>query len=116
MKEVKKKKFSIKMQKKLLWLFLLILLAFAILSIRLIFIVRDKGTQYQKQVLSQQSYDSTTLPFKRGDIVDAKGTTLAVSEKVYNLVIDAKIMLSKDEYLEPTLQALGANFSALNMT
>ena len=116
MKEVKKKKFSIKMQKKLLWLFLLILLAFAILSIRLIFIVRDKGTQYQKQVLSQQSYDSTTLPFKRGDIVDAKGTTLAVSEKVYNLVIDAKIMLSKDEYLEPTLQALGANFSDLNMT
>ncbi|MBQ2802973.1 MAG: penicillin-binding protein 2 [Lachnospiraceae bacterium] len=104
------------MQKKLLWLFIFILLAFAVLSVRLFLIVRDKGTQYQKQVLSQQKYDSTTIPFRRGDIVDAKGTKLAVSEKVYNLVIDSKIMLSKEEYLEPTLQALGANFPDLNMS
>lgn len=115
MKEQKTQKFNIKMQKKLLWLFALIMLAFTALSVRLFLIVRDKGTQYQKQVLSQQRYDSTTLPYRRGEIVDAKGTKLAVSEKVYNLVIDSYVMLYDEDYLEPTLQALGANFPSLNM-
>ena len=107
-----KNRFSIKMQKKLVVLFCLVLLAFAGLSVRLIFLIRENGTRYQKQVLAQQQYDSTTIPYRRGDIVDSKGTTLATSEKVYNLVIDAKVILSdkNNRYLEPTLQALGANF------
>lgn len=115
MKEQNKQKFTVKMQKKLLWLFALILLAFIILSGRLLWITKENGTQYQKQVLSQQRYDSTTLPFKRGDIVDAKGTKLAVSEKVYNLVIDSYVMLYREEYLEPTMQALATNFPELDM-
>lgn len=108
-------KFTITMQKKLIFLFGVVLLAFAVLSIRMILITREDGESYKKQVLSQQQYDSTTLPYRRGDIVDAKGTRLAVSEKVYNLVIDSKIILSKDDYLEPTMQALGNNFE-LDMT
>jgi len=112
----KVKKFTIKMQKKLVVLFVLVLLAFAGLGARLIWIAGENETQYQKQVLSQQRYDSVTLPFRRGDIVDAKGTRLAVSEKVYNLVIDANVMLDKEEYLEPTMQALGTHFEELNMT
>lgn len=116
MKEQKKQKFLIRMQKKLLWLYAFILIAFGVLSVRLFLIVRDDGTRYQKQVLSQQRYDSTTLPFRRGDILDTKGTKLATSEKVYNLIIDANVMLYKEEYLEPTLQALGANFPELDMT
>lgn len=112
----KVRKFTIKMQKKLVVLFIFVLLAFAGLSVRLIWITRTNGTQYEKQVLSQQRYDSTTIPFRRGDIVDTKGTKLATSEKVYNLVIDANVMLAKKEYLEPTLQALGANFPTLDMT
>lgn len=117
MKEQKtnRKKFSISMQKKLVVLFIFVLLAFAGLGVRLIWIIREDGTQYEKKVLSQQRYDSTTLPFRRGDIVDAKGTKLAVSEKVYNLVIDSYVMQYKDTYLEPTLQALGANFPDLDM-
>lgn len=107
-------KFSIKMQKKLVVLFIFVLLAFAGLIVRLIWISREKGTQYQKQILSQQKYDSTTIPYRRGDIVDAKGTVLATSEKVYNLVIDAKVMntvlANKQPYLEPTLTALGEYF------
>lgn len=118
MKEQKQnvKKFTIKMQKKLVVLFIFVLLAFAGLSIRLVWINRENGTQYQKQVLSQQRYDSATIPFRRGDIVDAKGTKLAVSEKVYNLVIDANVMLSNEAYLEPTLAALESNFEALDMS
>lgn len=103
------------MQKKLVVLFILVLLAFAGLGVRLFWITKENGTQYQKQVLSQQRYDSATLPFRRGDIVDAKGTKLAVSEKVYNLVIDSYVMLDKEDYLEPTMEALGKYFPDLNM-
>lgn len=112
----KVKKFTIKMQKKLVVLFIFVLLAFAGLSVRLIWINRENGIQYEKQVLSQQRYDSATIPFRRGDIVDTKGTKLATSEKVYNLVIDANVMLYDKKYLEPTLQALGDNFPTLDMT
>lgn len=105
------RKFTIRMQKKLVVLFFFVLLAFAGLCIRLYWISRENGEQYKKQVLSQRGYDSTTLPFKRGDILDAKGTKLATSEKVYNLVIDAKNMLYQDgKYLEPTIEALNQYF------
>lgn len=108
-------KFTIKMQKKLLVLFGLVLLMFIGLSARLLWISSEKGEKYGRQVLSQQKYDSITLPFRRGDIVDCNGTSLAVSEKVYNLVIDTYVMTSKEIYLEPTLSALGTCFPQLDM-
>ncbi len=106
----KKNRFTITMQKKLVVLFGLILLAFAGLSYRLYAITKEDGDNYKKQVLSQQKYDSTTLPFKRGDIVDATGTPLAVSEKVYNVVLDTQLMLQDEEALEPTVNALVTHF------
>lgn len=99
-------KFTIKMQKKLLVLFLFILAAFVGLSVRLFLINRDNGEDYKKQVLSHQEYDSAIIPFKRGEIVDANGTVLAVSNKVYNVILDTKLLLRREEYLEPTLSAL----------
>lgn len=100
------RKFTFKMQKKLVILFFMVLLAFLGLSVRLFLITRDDGDDYTKQVLSQQEYDSETLPYKRGDIVDANGTVLATSEKVYNLILDSKAILADEDYLEPTLSAL----------
>ena len=99
-------KFTPKMQKKLVVLFLFVLLAFAGLFYRLYSITRDNGEQYKKQVLSQQKYDSTTIPYKRGSILDANGSVLAASEKVYNVILDSVAITDKEEYLEPTLQAL----------
>ncbi|MDE6319481.1 MAG: penicillin-binding protein 2, partial [Lachnospiraceae bacterium] len=61
-------------------------------------------------VLSHQEYDSTIIPFKRGEIVDANGTVLAVSNKVYNVILDTKLLLRKEDYLEPTLSALNRFF------
>ena len=111
-----RQKFPIRMQKKLIVLFCLILLAFVGLSVRLIWINSKKGEQYSKQILSQQKYDSVTLPYRRGDILDCNGTTLAVSEKVYSLVLDAKVMLTKDgKYLDSTLKALEECFPQLDM-
>lgn len=109
-----KDRFSIKMQKKLAVLYLCVLLAFAGLSARLVWLTRENGERYGKQVLAQQKYNSSTIPYRRGDIVDANGIQLATSEKVYNLVIDAKVMNTevngKKPYLEPTLEALGRHF------
>ena len=104
-------KFTIKMQKKLVVLFFFILLAFVGLSVRLFLINRDNGEEYKKQVLSHQEYDSAIIPFKRGEILDANGTVLAVSNKVYNVILDTKILLRKEEYLEPTLSALNRFFN-----
>lgn len=110
MKADNTKKFSIKMQKKVLVIYTIVLLCFAGLCARLWWIIKENSTDYQKQVLSQQAYTSTAIPFRRGSIVDAKGTRLATSEKVYNLIIDAKVMTYREAYLEPTLKALGENF------
>lgn len=109
------KRFGSRMQKKLVILYILVLLAFAGLSIQLIRITRDKEDEYTRQVLSQRQYDSTTIPFRRGDIVDALGTQLAVSENVYNMILDIKVIrekekLEKKDYMEPTLRALDQFF------
>ena len=102
------------MQKKLVVLYIIVLLAFVGLGLRLAYIINENETKYTKQILSQQQYDSVTLPFRRGDIVDANGSKLAVSEKVYNLVIDAKVINHNEKYFEPTMKALADNF-ALDM-
>lgn len=103
-------RFTIRMQKKLAVLFIVVLLAFLGLSMRLYAINKEDSENYKKQVLSQQEYSSKVLPYKRGDILDAKGTRLAYSEKVYNLVVDASIINSKQIYVEPTVSALNTCF------
>ncbi len=95
---------------KLAVMMLIILLAFAGLGGRLYVLARDNQNDYQKKILSQQRYDSKTLPFKRGSILDANGTILAASEKVYNVILDCKVMLNKKENEEPTLSALSECF------
>ena len=57
MERVVEQKFTTKMQKKLIVLFVFILSAFVGLSARLILINRDNGEQYKRQVLSQQRYE-----------------------------------------------------------
>ncbi len=99
-------RFTTSMQKKLVVLFILVLLAFIGLTARLVLINKESGDKYKKQVLSQQKYDSMSIPFRRGDILDSKGTKLAVSEKVYNVILDADIMLYDEKYVEPTIAAV----------
>ena len=106
----KKRKFTTSTQTKLVVLFFIVLLAFVGLSARLIIINRDKGESYKKQVLSQQQYDSRTLPYKRGDILDAKGTVLATSEKVYNVILDTKLLRGEEKKIDATLDALEEEF------
>lgn len=102
--------FTYSMRKKLVFLFFIVLLAFVGLSVRLFMINKENGENYKRKILSQQNYVSTTLPYKRGDILDTNGTKLAYSEKVYNLVVDSSIINSIEGSLEPTLTALDACF------
>ena len=111
-----KKRFQPFMQVKMLYVFFLIMIVFIVLVVRLIWISKEDGERYNKEILQQQVYDSTTIPYKRGDIVDAKGNKLAVSKKYYNLVIDAKVInYNLEKYYEPTMAALEAAFPQLNM-
>ena len=89
-----RQKFPKKMQKKLVLVFMLTILAFAFLVLKATYINASEGDKYTKVVLDQQQYDSRTIPFKRGDILDANGTKLATSERVYNVILDAKVLLS----------------------
>ena len=101
------------LQEKLAITVLVITLALFALIMVLYRIIRDNNEQYNKIVLTQrqQEYESRTIPYRRGDIVDRNGTYLATSEKVYNLIIDPKQIMSKPErYLEPTIEALVTSF------
>ncbi len=100
-------KFTRGMSRRLLGIYAIVALGLLILCGRLIYIHINQGEDYTIKVLEQQNYSSTTIPYKRGDIVDRNGVVLATSIKVYNLILDPKIMLSDDgKYYEATLDAL----------
>ncbi len=92
-----RQKFLKRMQKKLVLLFGTIILAFVGLIGRITYINATNGDKYTKIVLDQQEYNSRLIPFKRGDILDRNGTVVATSERVYNVILDAYVMLSKDD-------------------
>ncbi|MBO5246198.1 MAG: penicillin-binding protein 2 [Eubacterium sp.] len=106
------------MKKKLVVLFLMIAVLLGVLIGRIMYIQYVKGATYEKIVLSQQEYDSETIPYRRGDILDAKGTILATSMDVYNVILDCKVLTSevggKQPYLEPTLTALFSCYPQLD--
>ena len=107
-------KFPKHMQKKLIVMFSAITVLLTGLIGRLMYIEYTSGDKYEKIVLSQQEYDSQTIPYQRGDIVDSKGTVLATSIAVYNVILDCSVMTSKEEYIEPTIQALASCFEDLD--
>lgn len=103
-------KFRLYMRVKLVFFCMLAFLIVLFLISRLINITSSSEEKYKKQVLSQQKYDSTTLPYKRGEILDRNGTPLAYSEKVYNVILDVDMMLKDDDNYNPTLNALDLCF------
>lgn len=102
-----------RMRRKLALLFTIIVLALIGVNVRLAYINKTNGDKYTKRVLAQQDTNSTLLPYRRGDILDRNGTILATSEKVYNLILDPKVLSQNadeedpdKDCVEPTLQAL----------
>ena len=106
-------KFPRRMQKKLLIMFGIVALMMIGLIGRLMYIEHTSGEKYEKIVLSQQEYDSQIVPYQRGDIVDTKGTVLATSIAVYNVILDCSVLTSDEKYIDPTIQALVQCFPEL---
>lgn len=84
---------------------------FVFLIGRMIYLRIAKGTEYSNNVLSHQSYVSAVVPFQRGTITDRNGVELAVSKRVYHVILDPKVVLSNKLFLEPTVDALVEAFS-----
>ncbi len=100
-------------QEKLAITVLVIMLALFLLGVRLYSIINSKNEEYTKIVLSQHStYDSRTIPYRRGDIVDRNGTYLATSEQVFYVILDPYQISSSKEgsYLQTTVNALAEYF------
>ena len=102
-----------RMKRKLALVFALIILALIGVNVRLAYINKTSGDKYTKKVLAQQDTNSTLLPYRRGDILDRNGTILATSEKVYNLILDPKVLWQNQDKedadkdcVEPTIKAL----------
>lgn len=109
-KSILKRKFNTLMQKKLVMSFGAIVLVFIFLIGKITYINASSGDKYSKVVLDQQQYGSRVIPFKRGDIVDRNGTKIATSERIYNVILDAKVLLSNEKYKEPTIEVLKSCF------
>lgn len=104
----REKRFDSLMQKKLLVIFGIVIVILIFLNGRIAGITLRDGVEYSQKVLSQKYYDSRTIPYRRGDIVDRNGNIFATSEKVYNVVLDCYAINSstKYDYINPTLEAL----------
>ena len=94
------------MKGKMLFVFLLFIAVLIALVGRLAYIQLKSGDRYARIILNQQEYSSKTIPFRRGDIVDRKGTVLATSTDVYNVILDCSVLTSREQYLEPTIAAM----------
>lgn len=94
-----------------------IFLVFVFIALVAIFLIgqvyrlnKTKGKEYEKKVLAQRSYSSKEISYRRGDITDRNGNKLAISKKVYDLVLDPFLIRSDESYIEATSEALEKTF------
>ncbi len=112
-KSNKNTKLTRKMRSRIRTMFLVVGILLLIGIWKIFYIINNEGDKYSKVVLDNQTYTSTALASKRGELTDRNGTVLAYSQKVYNLILDPGVILAKAEYREPTLQALLTCFPQL---
>ena len=104
------KRFNRGMRVTLFAFFVLFLLAFLGLFIRIYYINEHNGERYKKAALSQQSYTNTVLNYQRGAIKDRNNTTLAVSIRKYNLVLEPRTLLTDAVKKDKSLTEISAHF------
>lgn len=90
--------------------FLVVLGLMFLLIVRILFINRHDGKNYNKTILSQMSYNSQTIQAQRGQIFDRNGTSLAYNKNEYNLIIEPKNIIGENakdtSNLDATVKAL----------
>lgn len=103
-----------RMQRNLWIVFMVVCVLFVILIGRLAYIEYASGEKYERIILAQQQYDSQIIPYQRGDITDVRGTVLATSVDVYNVILDCKVLNSNKDKIESTISYLGASFPQID--
>ncbi len=97
-------------KRRLLLVSIFMAIIFVLLGLRVYQLMVVDGDYYNRIVLSQRqvSYNSEIIPSRRGDILDTDGNLLATSIKVYNLIIDPKVINSypDNRYVNATIDAL----------
>lgn len=109
-KHIRDMRFTNTMKQKLAIQFLLIGLAFVGIFGRVFYLHTAEYENYTKIVLNKSTYSNRTILFKRGDVVDSKGTVLATSIRVYNVILDAKMVHEYEgEEKVKTIESLKTN-------
>lgn len=102
----KTKKFNNVMRERIFLVCILVLVVSGVLAYRIARIHQVKGEKYEKRTLSQQTYMSDPLVYRRGEILDRNNTKLATSIRVYDVIISPKDILKESSYHEATVNAL----------
>ena len=92
--------------------------AFCMVSLVVYIGVRSAMTneEYERKALSQMNYSSSTLVAKSGEIYDSNMTPIAVSNRVYILILDPKVILETEEIdgregtIDTTIKAIAQCF------
>jgi stage V sporulation protein D (sporulation-specific penicillin-binding protein) len=106
--KVKTKRFTRRMQAKLLLVFCVIVGLLIALIVRLTYLAATD--KYKKQALELRSYITSEVPCKRGDILDRNGEVLATSVLYYKLILDPTVINYDQKYIDPTIEALHAAY------
>lgn len=106
----KPKRFSRKMCITVFLVFCVCLFTFGVLLFKIYRINSKDGDRYRKEALSQQSYTNTVLNYQRGDVKDRNNTTLAVSVRKYDLVLEPRTLGKDEKKKQATIDAIAKTF------
>ena len=112
----KSQRLQVWMQRKLILFFGGICVLFVFLIGRIVYIETTSGQKYEKIVLAQQEYSSKVIPYRRGNIEESKGTALASSIDVYNVILDCKELNRYPELIDSTMEVLAQCFPEVDIT
>lgn len=108
----RRKRFTRGMTKTLFLFLVFVLLLFVSLVFRIYTLNRDHGDGYKKQVFAQQSYTNKVLKYRRGAIKDRNDTILAQSVRRFQLVLEPRTILAKEDVRKETVAQLAQYFQA----
>ncbi len=106
----KPKRFNRKMCITVFLVFCVCLFTFGVLLFKIYSINSKDGDRYRKEALSQQSYTNTVLNYQRGDVKDRNNTTLAVSVRKYDLVLEPRTLGKDEKKKQATVDAIAKIF------
>ncbi len=108
----RRKRFTRGMTKTLFLFLVFVLLLFVAMVLRIYTLNRDHGDVYKKQVFAQQSYTNKVPKYRRGAIKDRNETILAQSVRRFQLVLEPRTILAKEDVHKETVTQLVQYFQA----